>query len=113
MRPDGKLGIEESRIRRRGWIVSIALHLLFALAIAVEVSLKASTVLDPVFYGFCTPGILVGFPLAMLLGRAGGHGEGIYFGILFGLPFNVFFYAWLTTVIIRAYARRTARNDAG
>jgi hypothetical protein len=72
--------MEGSKIRRRGWIVSGALHLTFALLIAVEVSLKASTVLDPVFYVFCIPGLLVGFPLAMLFGVGGPHGEGIFLG---------------------------------
>jgi len=95
--------MEENKIRRRGWIVSGAIHLTFALLIAIEVSLKASTVLDPVFYVFCIPGILVGFPVAMLFGVGGPHGEGIFFGILFGLPFNVFFYCWLTTLVIKRF----------
>lgn len=95
--------METSKIRRRGWTVSATLHLTFALLIAVEVSLKASTVLDPVFYAFCIPGLLVGFPVAMLFGVGGPHGERIFFGILFGLPFNLFAYCWLTIQIIKRF----------
>jgi hypothetical protein len=95
--------MDASRIRRRAWIVSGALHLTFALLIAVEVSLKASTFLDGVFYAFCTPGLLVGIPLAMLLGVGGPHGEGVFFGILIGLPFNVFAYYWLTAQITKRF----------
>ncbi len=99
-------------IRRRAWIVSGALHLIFAVLIVVEVSLKASTILDPVFYAFCMPGLLIGFPVALLLGVGGGHGEGIFFGILIGLPFNLFGYKWLTTLIIkRCSPRKTKLNE--
>ena len=95
--------MEASKIRRRGWIVSGALHLTFLLLIAVEVSLKAATFLDGVFYAFCIPGLLVGFPVAILFGVGGPHGEGVFFGILIGLPFNVFAYYWLTTQIIKRF----------
>jgi hypothetical protein len=95
--------MEASKIRRRGWIVSAALHLTFALLIAVEVSLKASTFLDGVFYAFCIPGLLIGFPAAMLFGIGGPHGEGVFFGILLGLPFNVFAYYWLTIQVIKRF----------
>jgi hypothetical protein len=99
-------------ISRRAWTVSGALHLIFALLIVGEVSLKASTILDPLFYAFCMPGLLVGFPVAMLLGVGGGHGEGIFFGILFGLPFNLFAYYWLMTLIIKkCFLRKTKLNE--
>jgi len=71
--------------------------------IAVEVSLKTETVLDPIFYPFCIPGLLVGFPVAMLFGVGGPHGEGIFFGVLFGLPFNVFAYYWLTIQLSKRF----------
>jgi Na+-driven multidrug efflux pump len=95
--------MEASKIKRRGLIVSVALHLIFALLIAVEFSLKTSTVLDYVFYVFCIPGLLFGFPVAMLFGVGGPHGEGVFFGILIGLPFNVFAYYWLTIQIIKRF----------
>src|SRR5260370_42380001 len=101
--------MEGSKIRRRGWMVSGALHLTFALLIALEVSLKASTVLDGVFYVFCIPGLLVGFPVAMLFGVGGPHGEGIFFGILIGLPFNVFAYYWLTAQVIKRLFREEVK----
>ena len=89
--------MEQAKIKRRAWIASALLHLFFFVLAAIEVHLTAQTFLDPVFYIFCIPGLLVGFPVAMLFGVGGPHGEGVFFGILFGLPANVFAYYWIAT----------------
>ena len=94
-RAAGPLSIEQAKIQRRAWIASALLHLFFFVLVGIEVYLKAQTFLDPVFYIFCIPGLLVGFPVAMLFGVGGPHGEGVFFGILFGLPANVFAYYWI------------------
>jgi hypothetical protein len=88
--------MDQAKIRRRAWVVSGSLHLFFLVLVGIEVYLKAQTVLDAVFYIFCIPGLLVGFPVAMLFGVGGSHGEGAFFALLFGLPANVFAYYWIT-----------------
>jgi hypothetical protein len=108
---DRSLNIEQSNIRRRAWIFSGALHLMFFGLIAIEVSLKAATALDLVFYIFCAPGILVGFPIAMLFGVGGPHGEGVFFGILFGLPFNVIAYYWVAILVMQISKKISERKS--
>lgn len=97
--------MKERKIRSYGWIATATLHLTFALLIAIDVSRKASTFLDPAFYAFCVPGLIVGYPLAMLFGTGGGHGEGVFFGILFGLPVNVLAYRYLPVWVIKIFHR--------
>jgi hypothetical protein len=95
--------MEESRIRRRAWIVIATLRLTVAPLIAVEVSLKAETAPDPIFYAFGIPGTSRRLSRGVLLGVGGPHGEGILFGVLFGLPFDVFAYCLLTIQIIKRF----------
>ena len=100
----------QAAIRRRAWIITASLHLLFAILIAIEVSMNAETVLDPIFYAFCIPGLLIGLPAAMLFGLGGGHGERVFFGIFFGLPFNVFAYYWIAGRVL-ALVSRSSRQE--
>ena len=95
--------LERAKVNRRAWGASALAHLVFFVLIGIEVYFHTRPVLDRVFYVFCTPGLLIGFPIAMLFGRGGPHGEGVFFGILFGLPANLFFYRWVATRILRFF----------
>ncbi len=92
-----RISVEQRKIRVQAWVISVGLHLVFGMLIAIELHFKAQTILDPIFYSFCAPGLIVGIPIAMLVGFGGGHGEVMFFGILFGLPANVFVYYWISS----------------
>jgi hypothetical protein len=83
-RAAGLLSTEQAKIRRRAWVASASLHLFFLVLVGIEFYLKAETFLDPVFYIFCVPGLLVGLPVAMLFALGGPHGEGVFFAISSG-----------------------------
>lgn len=101
-----KISVEQGKIRAQAWVISVGLHVLFGVLIAIEVHFKAQTILDPICYFFCVPGLIVGIPIAMLVGRGGGHGEVIFFGILFGLPANVVAYYWISRGVMRLVGRK-------